>query len=250
VAKKVKTRWVVSIPEGAKVLVVEGQEVKADENLVEISGNNVKTINVSERFGALSGTDRAKLMGLLPGMKVTEGKVIYKTGGFFPKKIVLPITGEVINIDEFDNLHFKEAKNKIRKVTCPVDARVVKKDGKVLEMEFLAIEYGGRGISEGKAWGTKGLKEVLNLADLSSEDADKIIMTESLHPSWLIKAEVVGVRGVVVIDDNEGREGDRINSKLPILALEKDEWQELVKNVSEVKRAMINTANGSLLLVV
>ena len=58
----------------------------------------------------------------------------------------------------------------------------------------------------------------------------------------------MGVAGVVVIDGGDGVKGDRINIKLPILALEKNEWEELKKREGETGRAMINSSAGRLLL--
>lgn len=249
-AKRVKTKWVITIPDGAKVLISEGQEVKADEDILEVTNGGEKILDVSDKFRGLSPIDKAKLMEKLPGMKIVADEIIFKTKGIFSKKIIFPINGEVIKIDEFDNLHFREVFNKVKKISCPVEAVVVKKDEKVVELEFKAIEYEGKGINEGKAWGIKGLGFVGNMMDLSFKDADKILLTESLHRSWLIKAEVVGVKGVVVISSNVEEENDRIDSKLPILAVEKKEWQELRERVDEVKKAMINATNGRLLLVV
>ena len=120
----------------------------------------------------------------------------------------------------------------------------------MVELEFRATEYGGRGISEGRAWGNKGLDYVGDISQLSSQYSDKIIMTEVLDQTWLVKAEVVGVKGVIVIDSHDESESDRINSKLPILALENNEWQELKKDIREFQRAMVNAAKGRLLLVV
>ena len=42
----------------------------------------------------------------------------------------------------------------------------------------------------------------------------------------------------------------RINLKLPILALEKGEWEELKKYENGVKRVMVNATGGRLLLVI
>ena len=76
------------------------------------------------------------------------------------------------------------------------------------------------------------------------------MLTPKLNQAWLFKAEVVGVKGIVVIESNEEKKDDRINFRLPILALEKNEWEELKKNAGEVKRAMINAPGGRLLLEV
>lgn len=230
--------------------VVAGEEVEAGGVLLEVTEPSEKIINISGRIGNLSVAEKRRLGEKLVGLKIKEGAVIFETKGMFPKKISLPITGEVVKIDEFENLHYKEAENIIRKVNCPVAARVVKNDGQSLEMEFRAIEYNGRGINEGRVWGTEGVEYVSEIADLSAKDRGKIILTEKFNQAWLIKAEVVGVSGVVIIDNNEEKKDDRINLKLPIIALEKSEWEELKKYEGGVKRAMVNASGGRLLLVV
>jgi hypothetical protein len=241
---------VVAVPEGAKVKVEVGEAVPADGDLLEIGGTNEKVVNVSGRIGGLSAAEKKKLAEMLPGMKLTENEVVFETKGIFPKKIMLQINGEVIKIDEFGNIHYKEAGEVARKVSCPVAAKVIKKDSRTLEMEFRAIEYVGRGINEGKAWGLEGMAYEGDIAGLSIKDKGKIILTEKFDQAWLFKAEVVGAAGVVAADDGREEKDDRISLKLPILALEKSEWEELRKNVGEVKRAMINATIGRLLLVI
>jgi hypothetical protein len=248
-SKRVKTKWVVMIPEGASVKVAIGDEVEANEELLEISEAEEKTINVSGIIGILSAADKKKLGEKVPGMIINESEVIFESRGLFPKKIILPINGEIIKIDEFENLHFREKAENSRKICSPVKAKVAGVDGKSLELEFRAVEYLGRGINEGKAWGSEGVGYVDELADLSANNKGQIILTEEIDRAWVYKAGAVGVKGVVVIDDGKEEKGDRINFKLPILALEKSEWEELKRSRTEVKEAMINASNGRLLLV-
>ncbi len=249
-AKKVKTKWVVTVPKGNKILVNLGQEVMADQELVETIQEQVKTINISERIKGLSGTEKEKMAEEIKGLYVSEGEAVFKTSGIFGKKVFLPINGEIIKIDEFENLHYKEKTDKPKKITSPVTAKVTKKEDELLELEFKAIEYEGKGINEGRVWATKGISYVHDIVSLSSVYKDQILMTEDLDQIWLMKAEVIGAKGVIVIDKQEAEESDRINSKLPILAIESDEWQELKKNVEGVERAMMNAAKGRLILVI
>ena len=156
-SKKVKAKWLVAIPEGAKVKVVVGGEVSPGDELLEFDETSEKIINISEKFAGLSTEERAKLIGKLTGEEIVPGEVFYEKRGIFPRKITLPINGRVVKIDEFGNLHYREVGNRIKQVSSPVKAKVVKNDGKSLELEFRAIEYSGTGVSEGKAWGTEGV---------------------------------------------------------------------------------------------
>ena len=249
-AKKVKTKWVVAIPEGAVVRVKVGEEVEADGDLLEINESEIKMVNISHKIDCLNKVDKKKLLEMLPGMEINDKEVVYKTRGIFPKKIILPVNGKVVKIDEFENLHFMVSGDKTRTVKCPVKAKVVKVEDQSLEMEFRAMEYVGRGINEGKAWGLNGVGFSDDMVELSSKDSGKIMLTENIDQTWLLKAEVVGVSGVVVIDSGNEEKSDRINFKLPILALEKDEWEDLKTHVGDGGRAMINTVGGRLLLVI
>jgi len=249
-SKKVKAKWVVAVPEGAKVMVAVGEEVPANSVLLEINESNEKIINVAGKIRGLSAAEKKKIREMLPGMKVDEDKVVFETGGIFPKRISFPVKGELVKIDEFENLHFKGAENSIRMVYCPVEAKMVKNDGQSLEMEFRAIEYSGKGLNEGKAWGTAGIGYVGEIADLSAKDMGKIVLTEKFNQAWLTKAEVVGVKGVVMIDNQEEEKDDKNNFKLPVIALEKGEWEEVKAMESEVKKALVNASEGRLLLVI
>jgi hypothetical protein len=249
-SKKVKAKWVVAIPDGAKVKVTVGQEVPADSDLLEYDDSGEKIINISAKIAGLSAGEKNGLIIKLEGAEINPGEIVYEKKGIFPKKIMLPVNGKVVKIDEFLNLHYKETGNKIKAVSCPVKAKVVKNDGKSLELEFRAVEYSGTGVSEGKAWGTAGTGYADDITELSVKDKGKIMLTLKLDQAWVFKAEVVGVKGIVVIGNSDEKKDDRINFRLPIIALEKSEWEELKKNIGEAKRAMINAPGGRLLLEV
>jgi hypothetical protein len=90
-SKKVKAKWLVAIPEGAKVKVVVGGEVSPGDELLEFDETSEKIINISEKFAGLSTEERAKLIGKLTGEEIVPGEVIYEKRGIFPRKITLPI---------------------------------------------------------------------------------------------------------------------------------------------------------------
>ena len=239
-----------AIPDGAKVKVAVGEEVEAGTDLLEVVGSEEEVVDVSARIGGLKPAEKRKLAEILPGMKINDKVAVYRTGGLFPKKIFLPVSGEATKLDEFGNLYYKGEADKARKISCPVGAKVVKNDGQSLELEFRAKEYTGRGIYDGKVWAAEGIKYVDDMADLSSKEKGRVVLTEKADQAWLMKAEVVGIVGVVVIDDGLKENDGRINFKLPVLALEKSEWQELKEQEGEVKRLMINATGGRLLIII
>jgi hypothetical protein len=102
---------------------------------------------------------------------------------------------------------------------------------------------------EGRGWGTEGIREIERLVDLSTNDEGKIMMTKYLLPTLLTKAEVVGIIGVVILDDGKLEKDDKINFKLPVLALKEDVYTHLSDSVKIAKRALVNATSGRLLLI-
>ncbi|MFA5025994.1 MAG: hypothetical protein WC503_05805 [Candidatus Shapirobacteria bacterium] len=71
---------------------------------------------------------------------------------------------------------------------------------------------------KGKIWS----KTVECLKDLNFEARDKIIMVKMLDESILTKAEVIGVKGIICLEDESGTE-----SEIVIKKVDKDEWKKL-----------------------
>lgn len=65
-------------------------------------------------------------------------------------------------------------------------------------------------------------KTIESLRDLNFEAKDKVIRVKRLDESILVKAEVIGVKGIVCLE-NEFK-GD---CELPIKKVDKDEWKKL-----------------------
>jgi len=60
------------------------------------------------------------------------------------------------------------------------------------------------------------------LSDLNLEAKDKVIKVKRLDESILIKAEVIGVKGIVCLE----KECD-VESEIPIKKINKDEWDKI-----------------------
>ena len=69
-----------------------------------------------------------------------------------------------------------------------------------------------------KIWSRK----VEVLKDLNYEARDKVIMVEKLDESILLKAEVIGVKEILCLEDESSGEGEIIIKKIG-----KDEWKKL-----------------------
>jgi len=65
-------------------------------------------------------------------------------------------------------------------------------------------------------------KVVVTLRDLNIEAKDKTILVECLDDSILTKAEVIGVSGIICLEDDSNDE-----SEITIKKVDKDEWEKL-----------------------
>lgn len=72
---------------------------------------------------------------------------------------------------------------------------------------------------KGKLW----KKIVERLSDINFEARDKVIRVKNLDDGILIKAEVVGVKGIVCLEKNISEEGE-----IPVKVVSESEWKKLL----------------------
>lgn len=65
-------------------------------------------------------------------------------------------------------------------------------------------------------------KTVEKLRDLNFEAKDKLVMVNVLDDSILTKAEVIGVKGIICLEDESNGE-----SNISIKKVGKDEWKKM-----------------------
>jgi hypothetical protein len=117
-------------------------------------------------------------------------------------------------------------------------------------LEFQAFEIKGKGIIEGKCWGSSDLKPIEKISDLDYQSEDSIVMSYNMEKSFVTKAEVIGVNGIIMLE--KGSECVNIESALPILAVCQKDWEVLVaigEKLEEEARILLNTKLGRLLIV-
>jgi hypothetical protein len=247
--RKVKAKWVISLTTDAKVLVKVGDVINEGQLVAECKLYEEKIFDLSVDYGGLSNDNWEKVKTNLSGMTIREGELIFESGAVFGKRPKAPVSGLVTKIDEFRNIYVKLTGEKIKKVISPVDAKVALVDKESLVLEFKAEEYPGEGVTEGKAWGSGGLKFVEHLTELSVKDNGRVILVDELNQAMLTKADVVGIKGVVVMDGGVKDDGGKIVSGLPILKVDGDKFFRLRKfAVDENTRVLLNAGGGRLLL--
>lgn len=243
---KNKAKWIIKYPNGSKVLTKIGDKIKENQVVVRVDNKRIESINLSNFFGKFDIEKIAQLNQKLKGVWVNSGELMCLTGGIFPKKICFPMSGNFLEIDEFGHLKIEIKEDNQKEIVAPVDSIVSKVDTDKLVLEFRAREFTGNGLVAGKSWG-KGKIEIVNDAkDLNFELKDHVLLTQNLSNRFLLKAEVVGVVGIVT--DSEVKE-EELTSSLPILKLDKVLWQELLKYRGLNKKMLINSRLERLLLV-
>lgn len=239
--KRVKAKWTMKVAPETKLLVRVGDKVVADEVLGEETVEAIQSVDMSAVLSKLSPKSLAEL-NLKKGEMVNEGDVLALEPGWFGKKILAPVTGKIVDIDEFLNIKFSSGDKKVRKMISPVGGKVIKIEEGLLTIEFNAVEADGEGVNAGKVWG-KGLIKVDKMTDVNIDCIGKVILVGVATPALVTKIEAVGGVGIVTRDA-------RINSCLPVLVLEGSEFEKLSSSsVDEWKRVLLNTTGGRLLLV-
>lgn len=251
---KIKAKWVVRIPEeNIKVTVKEGSEVKEGDVLAVLKSAVIETFDASYLLSRLSKDNLGRMIDTWQGKKVAEGEVLFAGEGLFSKKVYSPIEGIFNGVDEFGNLLYEIEREEKREILSPVKAKISKIEKEKITMEFRALEIKGEGLGGERTWGDSNFEMITKIGDINSELAGKVILMPELSPAGIIKAEVVGVSGVVTLASDKNQdilEGTGVN--LPILALDSTEWKkvEALKDQNCCYRMLLNPRMGRVLLVV
>jgi hypothetical protein len=246
--KVIKGKWIVKIPEGGRIMAAEGKVVDIGDVLVRVEKVTTKSFDVSMIMGKMSKTRVEEWINKWRGKEVKEGEIIYEGEGLFAKKIYAPVTGIIGNIDEFLNINFELRDGEKREIKSPVKAKVAKVEKEKMVLEFKAKEYGGEGLIEGKMWGESGVK-ISRIGDLNSEMRGKVILVANANLTIILKADVIGVAGIVVEKNIE--EVEELETKTPILKVDKSVFEILEDEFGRKpnKQLLINSKMGRLLVV-
>lgn len=226
---------------GTKLMAKIGDKVEIGEILGEEVNQVTQSVDMSAILSKLSPEKMAEL-NLKKEEKFKQGELMVTESGWFGKKILAPVDGKIVKIDEFFNVEFSQGEKKVRKIISPVVGKVSKMEADNLTIEFGATEINGEGVNSGKIW-ADGLIVVKIIPDIGVNCVNKIVIIDEMTPTAVVKIEAVGGVGLVTKDA-------RINSRLPVLVLEKTEFENIkgIKN-AENKRVLLNTTGGRLLLV-
>lgn len=248
--KKVKASWIISVPNAAVFKVKKADKVVLGQVLFESVSETERLVSLQSQLKGFSVVDIQEINSKNNQKDLKQGDAIFESKGWFSRKIVCPENGKFSGIDEFLNLHLVTGTEK-KQVLSPTEAVVGEITEEELKLEFAAVEYLGRGLDTAKGWVSKGFKKISSLSEINIDCKDRVLLVEKMSDTIRLKSEVVGVGGIVVLDENNQMEGARINFKTPSLAVLRDDFDELLKQTGDTDvRVLVNGNSGRLLLVV
>lgn len=245
-----KAKWVVKIFEGAIVLVKEGDMVNKGDTILTSEKKEVKMFDASIVLSKVSRDKVDEIAEAWRNKEVSEGELLFEEKGLFSKKFFSFCSGTFVGIDEFYNICIEEKSSGEKKeILSPVRAKVSEIDSKNITLEFKAFEFEGEGVAGDRVWGKGFLKKIDKINELNYSLEDNVIVTSNSEFAFVTKASVVGVKGLIVAKSNK-ENFDKIETELPILALEDTDVEKLVSNFGDKKiDVLLNAKTGRLLVV-
>lgn len=245
---KDKSVWVIKLPFKSKVLVKVGDKVNIGDKLAIFDNHSVETFNYSGVLASINSKEIEQLNIFFKDKIIEKGDLFYNLG-FLKGKVCFPLNGLYLGLDELKNLKIKKKEVVKKEIISPIEAKVKKiEEGKMI-LEFMAKEYEGKGLNGLKAWG-EGKVEIVNEIKFLNCDFNKnILFTKNLDKAFLLKAQVIGVRGIVFCGSAKQNISD-ISIDLPLLKLNEVMWEDFMKdNLEKNKKILVNAKMDKLLLV-
>ena len=243
--KKKKIKWVIKVPEKVDIKVKIGEMVEDGQLLARVKMKRIESFDYSFIFAKLGPKRLEELNDKFRKSVVSSGDLFCVSGGLFGNKICFPITGKFLEIDEFGNLKIEKEEVDFKEIIAPARSLVSKIEKNKIVLEFSANEIKGEAIIEGKVWGGVGVDLINKNSELNSDLEGKILLTDNLDNSFLLKAEVVGVVGIISkVKSEEG-----VRSKIPVIYLNENNWMDLMSNLDKVEKILVNSRAGRLLLI-
>ena len=242
--KKVKAKWGINLFGDVVFLVKSGDIVGDNQVLAKIKDKKVNSFDFSDIFRKLGLKNVLDLNEKFANSLVSQGDVFCKTGGMFSTNVCFPLSGKFLEFDDHGFLKIEEVLEQEREIVSPVGSKVSKIEDDKISLEFSVYEFKGEGLVGGKTWG-KGLVKLINESkDLDFSLNGSLLFTNNLSKSFLLKAEVTGVVGIVTNSKKEDIETD-----LPVLFLGESEWVGLMENENKLRNFLLNSRVGRLLMV-
>ncbi|MDD4785062.1 MAG: hypothetical protein PHH12_01210 [Candidatus Shapirobacteria bacterium] len=241
-----KANWVIKLPNKSKLFVEVGDKVKVGDKLAVFNSHKVENFDYSGNLGNISDSKREELDNLFRNKVVQEGDLFLNLG-FLKNKLCFPLTGLCLGLDEFKNLKIEKTEDIKKEIFTPVEAKVTKIEEGKMVLEFDAKEYKGKGLNGLKAWGEGEIKIIDDIKFLNYQMEGNVLFTKNIERAFLLKARVVGIKAIVVLENEKNKE---IEIDLPVLELDEQTWKEFTKdNLGKNKKMLVNSKMDKLILV-
>jgi hypothetical protein len=244
---KTKARWVIKLNEKVNLCVDCDCDVCKDQVLIKWNTKKIKSFS-DLSLQKLGPEVWEKINKDSKGRILSKGELIYQSGTFIKHKVESPIDGLFLGIDEFGNLKIELTEESEGEIKSPINGRVSKKDEDKLVLEFEALEFLGKGLVEGKVWGRSNFKLIKKASELNFKYNGQIILADDLNQVLLSKAEVLGV--AAILTDKQNIEIEKFKTDLPIVVLERNDWEEILSLEDVEREILVNSKTGRVLVVV
>jgi len=236
----------VRLPVEAKLKITESKGVKEGE-LIYSGGKKVEKAPLNLWQG-LNKDEKEQVKQLVVSKVVSVGEVLWQKGIFKKKKIVSPMGGLVLGIDEFGNIEYQNERED--GYLSPVTCGKVKIEKNRVVLRLKTEEVRGKGLNDRKAWGIFDGKVVKKISEVESDLNNQIVMMVGGEESMLAKAEAMGVKGMLLVE-GEGYSWDECEADVPLIKINQDSGKRMLeiykKNGS--RKLWLNSINGRILVV-
>ncbi len=239
-----KIAWSIKIPKGAKLKVKNGQSVLEGDVIYEYHLDSIERLPLMG-WQNLGLDDRKTVLSQILKRTLTKGEFLWKGSWFNNISLNSPGEGKCKGVDEFGNIELETEKEEI--YLAPISAKNIRVEDEKIIFELRGTEYEAKGINELKGWGDFEARIVDDLDLIGKSQIRQVVMIKD-HLEVAIKAEAVGVSGLILID--VPKENEFEDSDIPVVSMEKSEAEKLIKIVDGKKaKVWINASAAKVLLV-
>lgn len=240
--KRVLSFWWSDLNDIEMLRFKPGEKVLSGSVLAE-QKYRVTVINESMKLAKLKSEEVDRLRISIP-LKVEKGTRLIR-GGFGVASLYASMEGELVKLDEFGGLWYRQQMDEVIYIQSPVGGEVVLDKDRGLGVKYEAMEINC--IVENiliDKW-CEGVVKCIDQNDLSWRIANKMVIVDNnIDKLMVAKMEAVGV-GAVLFFDECPQTDDLVRIKIP-----KNEMANLlaVDGISS-KKVFLDVANSRLLVV-
>lgn len=239
-----KTRWLFNF-EGKviEIKVKAGDKVVVGQELAIVEEEECFSIDLSPYILRWSEISKGALRNELSGKKIVSGE-------FLVKGLNSPVEGVIDKVDEFMVAQIKLLTVHQKVITSPVDSVVKEVNKTSMELAFRALDVPISGLVEGKVWGNSRLLIIDKLSAIDYSMKGGIGFTSEFDRAMLVKAEVVGLVGMVIV--SEKSDFTVGNLQLLLGVIPSAVFKQVMSKLGEEKayRVLLNTKMGRMLFAV